>query len=82
MCHIVGLSETDPLSATAALDYNQLGMQVSEILFSIQEEPTFAGAPCVFARLTACNLRCSWCDTEYAFYDGQLMKLDDGIGKH
>ena len=52
-------------------------MQVAEIFFSIQGESTFAGEPCVFVRLTACNLRCSWCDTEYAFYDGQPMELDE-----
>ena len=52
-------------------------MQVAEIFFSIQGESTFAGEPCVFVRLTACNLRCSWCDTEYAFYDGQPMELGE-----
>ena len=71
--------ETDPLSATAALGYNQLGMQVAEIFFSIQGESTFAGEPCVFVRLTACNLRCSWCDTEYAFYDGQPIEMDEVV---
>ena len=52
-------------------------MQVAEIFFSIQGESSFAGEPCVFVRLTGCNLRCSWCDTEYAFYDGQPMELDE-----
>ena len=74
---IVGFSETDPLSAAAALGYNQHGMQVTEIFFSIQGESSFAGEPCVFVRLTACNLRCSWCDTEYAFYGGQPMEVEE-----
>ncbi len=45
-------------------------LNVNEIFFSIQGESSFAGRPCAFVRLTACNLRCSYCDTEYAFYDG------------
>jgi 7-carboxy-7-deazaguanine synthase len=48
-------------------------VQITEIYRSIQGESTFVGLPCVFVRLTACNLRCSWCDTEYAFYGGQKM---------
>ena len=46
------------------------GMKVNEIYRSIQGESSYAGLPCVFVRLTYCNLRCSWCDTEYAFYEG------------
>lgn len=52
-------------------------MQVTEIFFSIQGESTFAGQPCVFVRLTACNLRCTWCDTEYAFYGGERLSIDE-----
>jgi 7-carboxy-7-deazaguanine synthase len=48
-------------------------MQITEIFKSIQGESTFAGLPCVFVRLTACNLRCSWCDSEYTFTGGQKM---------
>ncbi len=46
---------------------------VNEIYLSIQGESTFAGLPCVFVRLTACNLRCSYCDTAYAFSEGRKM---------
>jgi len=48
-------------------------MQVTEIYKSLQGESTYAGLPCVFVRLTGCNLRCSWCDTEYSFYGGRKM---------
>ena len=44
---------------------------VNEIYLSLQGESTFAGLPCVFVRLTACNLRCSYCDTAYAFTEGR-----------
>ena len=52
-------------------------LTVNEIFHSIQGESTRAGARCVFVRLTACDLRCSWCDTPYAFYEGQKMSVDD-----
>jgi len=48
-------------------------MQITEIYRSLQGESTYAGLPCVFVRLTGCNLRCSWCDTEYSFYGGKKM---------
>ena len=48
---------------------------VNEIYLSLQGESTFAGLPCVFVRLTACNLRCSYCDTAYAFTEGKKMDL-------
>jgi len=51
-------------------------LTVNEIFHSIQGESTFAGEPCVFVRLTACDLRCSWCDTPYAFYEGRKMSVD------
>jgi 7-carboxy-7-deazaguanine synthase len=51
-------------------------LRVNEIFYSIQGESTFAGRPCVFVRLTGCQMRCVWCDTEYAFYDGGWMTLD------
>lgn len=52
-------------------------MQITEIFKSIQGESTFAGLPCIFIRLTGCNLRCTWCDTEYSFYGGTRMSLDE-----
>src|SRR5438309_5601722 len=56
-------------------------MQVTEIFRSIQGESTYAGLPCIFVRLTGCNLRCTWCDTAYAFYGGTRMSIDDVIGR-
>src|SRR3989441_11598771 len=50
---------------------------VNEIYLSIQGESTLAGLPCVFVRLTACNLRCSYCDTAYAFSEGKKMSLGE-----
>ncbi len=52
-------------------------MQITEIYKSIQGESTHAGLPCVFVRLTGCNLRCSWCDSEYTFYGGRRMTLEE-----
>ena len=52
---------------------------VNEIFYSIQGESTRAGRPCVFVRLTACDLRCSWCDTEYAFHEGRTMSIDEVV---
>ena len=52
-------------------------LTVNEIFHSIQGESTFAGEPCVFVRLTACDLRCSWCDTPYAFHEGRKMSIDE-----
>src|ERR1700733_7762676 len=51
-------------------------MQITEIYKSIQGESTYAGLPCVFVRLTGCNLRCSWCDSEYTFSGGGKMTAD------
>lgn len=50
-------------------------MQVTEIFRSIQGESTYAGVPCIFVRLTGCNLRCVWCDTAYAFSGGQTKSV-------
>ena len=52
-------------------------LSVNEIFYSIQGESTYAGKPCVFVRLAGCDLRCVWCDTPYAFNEGQKMSVDD-----
>jgi len=54
-------------------------LTVNEIFYSIQGESTRAGRPCVFVRLTACDLRCSWCDTPYAFHEGRKMSIEDVV---
>ncbi len=51
-------------------------MRINEIYQSIQGESTYAGLPCVFVRTTGCNLRCRWCDTEYAFEEGHEQSID------
>ncbi|MBI4263887.1 MAG: radical SAM protein [Acidobacteria bacterium] len=56
-------------------------LTVNEIFHSIQGESTYAGRRCVFVRLTACDLRCSWCDTEYAFYEGRKQSLDEVLAE-
>jgi 7-carboxy-7-deazaguanine synthase len=52
-------------------------MQITEIYKSLQGESTYAGLPCVFVRLTGCNLRCTWCDSEYTFQGGRKMALEE-----
>ena len=52
-------------------------MQITEIYKSLQGESTYAGLPCVFVRLTGCNLRCSWCDSEYTFQGGHKMTVEE-----
>ncbi len=70
---------------TLVLDYNVLmnrngtRLRVNEIFKSIQGESTYAGIPCVFVRLTGCNLRCSYCDTSYAYDEGSVMLLSEII---
>ena len=54
-------------------------LKINEIFYSIQGESTFSGRPCVFVRLTYCNLRCSYCDTTYAFFEGRTMTQDEII---
>src|SRR2546421_12896787 len=54
-------------------------LTINEIFHSIQGESTHAGRPCVFVRLTACDLRCSWCDTAYAFHEGRKMSVDEVV---
>jgi len=56
-------------------------MFITEIFKSIQGEGTRAGLPCVFVRLTGCNLRCTWCDTAYAFHGGKKMSVDEVVAR-
>ena len=56
-------------------------LRVTEIFHSIQGESTHAGRPCVFVRLTGCNLRCRWCDSEYTFTGGERISLDDIVAR-
>ena len=54
-------------------------LTITEIFHSIQGESTYAGAPCVFVRLTGCDLRCAWCDTPYAFSEGREAAVDEVV---
>jgi 7-carboxy-7-deazaguanine synthase len=56
-------------------------MQITEIFRSIQGESTHAGLPCIFVRLTGCNLRCVWCDTAYAFHGGTKMSAEEILAR-
>jgi 7-carboxy-7-deazaguanine synthase len=56
-------------------------LTVNEIFHSIQGESSYAGLPCVFVRLTACDLRCSWCDTAYAYSEGRKRDVDDVLAE-
>jgi 7-carboxy-7-deazaguanine synthase len=56
-------------------------LRITEIFFSIQGESSHAGRPCVFVRLTGCNLRCTWCDSEYTFAGGERMSIDDVVAR-
>jgi 7-carboxy-7-deazaguanine synthase len=52
-------------------------MKINEVFYSIQGESSYMGWPCIFIRVTACNLRCSYCDTEYAFYEGKELSISE-----
>jgi len=56
-------------------------MVITEIFRSIQGESTYAGLPCIFVRLTGCNLRCTWCDTAYAFHGGTRMTVEEILAR-
>ncbi|OHB36046.1 MAG: 7-carboxy-7-deazaguanine synthase [Planctomycetes bacterium GWA2_40_7] len=60
---------------------NNSPLRVNEIFMSIQGESTYAGIPCVFVRLTGCNLRCSYCDTTYAYVEGSDMSVNEILNK-
>lgn len=60
-------------------------LRINEIFYSLQGESTFAGRPCVLVRLTGCQMRCVWCDSEHSFYEGEWMSLDEivrTVGRH
>jgi 7-carboxy-7-deazaguanine synthase len=56
-------------------------MRITEIFHSIQGESSYVGRPCVFIRLTGCPLRCTWCDTDYAFYGGRECSIDEVLAQ-
>ena len=70
-----------PLPALGLVSVALKKLTVNEIYHSVQGESTWAGLPCVFVRLTFCDLRCTYCDTEYAFYEGNKMTLEDIVEK-
>src|ERR1700736_1578056 len=59
------------------VDNSNATLTINEIYRSIQGESTWAGLPCVFVRLTFCDLRCTYCDTAYAFYSGSILALPE-----
>jgi len=67
----------DPVAALPARER----LRINEIFYSIQGESTFAGRPCVLVRLTGCQMRCTWCDTDYSFYEGAWMRVDEVIDR-
>jgi 7-carboxy-7-deazaguanine synthase len=67
-------------SSQLAAKINSL-LTINEIFYSIQGESTHSGRPCVFVRLTACDLRCSWCDTPYAFHEGRKVTVEDVVAQ-
>jgi 7-carboxy-7-deazaguanine synthase len=69
----------DPTSKSTMT--KSLMLRVTEIFHSIQGESSYAGQPCVFVRLTGCPLRCTWCDTDYAFYGGSECSIDEVLAK-
>jgi 7-carboxy-7-deazaguanine synthase len=75
------LQKRPPQKAAATTIGKQDEMFITEIFKSIQGEGTRAGLPCVFVRLTGCNLRCTWCDTAYAFHGGKKMSVDEVMAR-
>ena len=58
-----------------------MALKVNDIFYSIQGESSYSGRPCVFVRLTGCNLRCSYCDTQYAYTEGEDLEIDEVVGR-
>jgi len=67
------------IRSSSCIPEQEKTLTINEIYHSIQGESTWAGCPCVFARLTFCDLRCNYCDTEYAFYEGKKQTLQGVI---
>jgi 7-carboxy-7-deazaguanine synthase len=65
----------------SSVERDQTRLVINEIFLSIQGESTHAGRPCAFVRLTGCNLRCNYCDTEYAFYEGRKMTVPEIVAQ-
>ena len=58
-----------------------MALKVNDIFYSIQGESSYSGRPCIFVRLTGCNLRCSYCDTQYAYTQGEELEIDEVVGR-
>src|SRR5437762_11041916 len=81
---MAGVSQDAPTSAEPGADPHAprgTNLVINEIYASIQGESSYLGMPCVFVRLTACNLRCTWCDTTYSFHEGLSIGVDDVIAR-
>jgi 7-carboxy-7-deazaguanine synthase len=76
---LIGIVPHPPAPIMDGIMSEKVHLTINEIFHSIQGESTHMGRPCVFIRLTACDLRCSWCDTEYAFYEGSKKTIDEII---
>ena len=74
-------SDKEAVTSSGLASRRSKVMFITEIFKSIQGEGTRAGLPCIFVRLTGCNLRCTWCDTAYAFHGGTKMGVEDVLGR-
>jgi 7-carboxy-7-deazaguanine synthase len=76
-----GAGSRDPPGCAEVAPHPIIGrlVTINEIFHSVQGESTYAGRPCVFVRLTACDLRCTWCDTPYAFHEGRKWPLEEVV---
>jgi len=74
-------SDKEAVTSSGLASRRSKVMFITEIFKSIQGEGTRAGLPCIFVRLTGCNLRCTWCDTAYAFHGGTKMGVEDVIAR-
>ena len=80
MFHMLSGLRPSGFAQTSAFVYSfgvSVSLTVNEVYLSLQGESTFAGLPCIFVRLTACNLRCSYCDTAYAFTEGDKKSIEE-----